>query len=257
MNSWWRWRCHAAAEHGAVEDIQRCEQRGGAVADVVVGHRPGLAGLERQARLGAVERLDLALLVDRQHDGVARRRQVEADDVRELGDELRVAAALEGADAMRLQLVGRPDPLHRAQRQPGGLGHRPPGPMGRLAGRLGAGQRHHPLHGRVGRARFAGLSALVAQQPVDAGLSVALLPAPDRRPADPGLPCDLGHVQPLGRVQDEPGPGRVLLRPIAIGQDRRQTLAIRRRNQDTHRLCHAHRIAQTHACVNPPYASVH
>ena len=110
---------HAAAEHRAVEDVEGGEQRGGAVADIVVGHGPGLAGLERQTRLGAVERLDLAFLVDREHDRMARRRQVEPDNVRELGDEVGIAAALEGADAVRLQPVRRPDPLHGPQRQPG------------------------------------------------------------------------------------------------------------------------------------------
>ena len=86
---------HAAAEHGAVEDIQRREQGSRPVADIVVGHRPGLAGLERQARLRAIQGLDLALFVDRQHDRVARRGQVKPDDGRELGDELGVATALE------------------------------------------------------------------------------------------------------------------------------------------------------------------
>ena len=60
MNSWWRWRVHVAADDGAVEDVEGGEQRGGAVTFVVVRHRAGTAGLHRQSRLGAVERLDLA-----------------------------------------------------------------------------------------------------------------------------------------------------------------------------------------------------
>ena len=255
MNSWCRCRGHAAAEHRAVQDVERGEQRGGAVADIVVGHRPGLAGLERQTRLGAVQGLDLALLVDREHDRMARGRQVQPDDVRELGDELGITAALEAAQAVGLQPVGRPDPLHGPQGQAGGLGHHPAGPVGRLAGRLAAGQRHHALHGRLGRRRLAGLSGLVVQQPVDAGLGEALLPAPHRRPADPGAPGDLRHVQPLGRVQDDPGPRHMLLRPVAIGQDRRQALAILGRDKGTDRLCHA----QTHstaACKCESYECV-
>src|SRR5205085_8860097 len=58
---------HAAPNDLAVEHVERGEQGGGAVA---------LAGppfLDRQARLGRVERLDLALLVDREHEGVGRR----------------------------------------------------------------------------------------------------------------------------------------------------------------------------------------
>ena len=49
---------HVPADHGAVEHVQRGEERGGAVPLVVVGHRAGAALLHRQAGLGAVERLD-------------------------------------------------------------------------------------------------------------------------------------------------------------------------------------------------------
>jgi len=75
---------HATAEHGAVEDVQRREQRRGAVTLVVMGHGAAFAGLERQAALGPVKGLDLGLLVDRQHDRMGRRVHVEAGDVFEL-----------------------------------------------------------------------------------------------------------------------------------------------------------------------------
>jgi hypothetical protein len=51
---------YVAAEDGAIENFEGCEQRGSAVTFVVVRHRPGAARLHRQSRLGAVERLDLA-----------------------------------------------------------------------------------------------------------------------------------------------------------------------------------------------------
>jgi hypothetical protein len=38
---------HATAEHGAIEHVECGEQGRGAVADIVVGHRPGLARRER------------------------------------------------------------------------------------------------------------------------------------------------------------------------------------------------------------------
>jgi hypothetical protein len=78
-----------------------------------VGHRPGLAGLDRQTRLRPVQRLDLAFLVNRQHHRMARRGHVQPDNVLELGHEFRIARVLEAADAMRLKLVRGPDPLHR------------------------------------------------------------------------------------------------------------------------------------------------
>src|SRR4051812_38802900 len=61
---------HVAADDGAVEDVEGGEQRGCAVTFVVVGHRSGAARLHRQTGLGAVERLDLALLIDRKDDGM-------------------------------------------------------------------------------------------------------------------------------------------------------------------------------------------
>ena len=51
----------AATVHGAADD--------GAVEHVVMGHDAAFAGLDGQARLGAVQRPDLALLVHRQHHG--------------------------------------------------------------------------------------------------------------------------------------------------------------------------------------------
>ncbi len=50
--------------------IERFEQRGRAVPLVVVGHRRGAAWLQGQAKPGAIKSLDLALLIDREHDGI-------------------------------------------------------------------------------------------------------------------------------------------------------------------------------------------
>ena len=113
---------HATAEHGAFEDVEGGKQRRGAVPLVVMGQGSGLARLQRQAWLGAVEGLDLAFLVDRQHDGVGRRTHVEADDVGDLFAESRIIGALEGADAVGLEVMGLPDALHGAQRDADCLG---------------------------------------------------------------------------------------------------------------------------------------
>ena len=111
---------------------------------VIVGHGLTASGLDWQTRLAAVEGLDLALFVDREHDGMGRRIDIEADDVDELGSKAGIARVLEGTQPMRLQFVRPPDALYRAQRDANGFGHRPAGPMGRLVRRFGAGQRHHP-----------------------------------------------------------------------------------------------------------------
>ena len=101
----------------------------------------------------------------------------------------------------------RLDPLHRVQRDPGPFRHHPPGPVGCLARRLGAGHRRHPMRHRLTQGRLARLAGLVAQQPIDAGLGEATLPAPDRRPADDnGAEC-LCHAQIIARP-----PTNVLIR---------------------------------------------
>src|ERR1700719_335314 len=76
---------HAATNYGAVEHAEGGEQRGGAVPLVIVRHGLAAPGLDRKSRLGAVECLDLALFVNRQHHCMGRRIEIEPDDVRELG----------------------------------------------------------------------------------------------------------------------------------------------------------------------------
>ncbi len=78
---------HAAAGDPSLQHVERGEQRGGAVTLVIMGHGASPAALHRQAGLGAVKRLDLAFLVDRENHGVGRRIDVEANDVLELGGE--------------------------------------------------------------------------------------------------------------------------------------------------------------------------
>ena len=72
---------HAASDDLAVQDVEGGEQGGGAMALVVVGHGGAASLLHRQAGLGAIEGLDLALLVEAEHDGVGRRIHMKTDDL--------------------------------------------------------------------------------------------------------------------------------------------------------------------------------
>ena len=172
---------HAAPDYGALQYVERGKQRRGAVADVVVGLGLGATWCDGPAGAGALQGLDLALLVEREHDGVAWRVHVEADDVLDLLGEGRIVRALEAADAMRLEAMGIPDALDGAQGDPDGLRQGAAGPVGDLTGWLGAGQGEHLGDGVGGVRRLAGRAGLVAQQTLDAFLGVALLPAPDGR----------------------------------------------------------------------------
>src|SRR5207342_1721661 len=93
------------ADDGPVEDVERSKQGRGAMALVVVRHGAEPALLQRQARQGAIESLDLALLVERKHDGVGRRIDIEPDHVAQLVDEVRIVRELELPITVRLKPV--------------------------------------------------------------------------------------------------------------------------------------------------------
>jgi len=120
---------YAGADHLAVERAQGREQRCGSVANVVMRHRRGLSLTQRQARLRAIQRLNLALLVAAQHQRVFGRIQIKADNVVELLDESFVVGELEGFDAMRLEAVLAPDSSDGRSADPFGPGHRVGGPV--------------------------------------------------------------------------------------------------------------------------------
>lgn len=78
---------HAAAEHGAGQDVEGGKQRRGAVTGIVVGLGGGMAGSERLVGASALQGLDLAFLIDGQHHRVGGRGHVEADDILDFGGE--------------------------------------------------------------------------------------------------------------------------------------------------------------------------
>jgi hypothetical protein len=91
-------------DDGSVGDVERGEQAGHAVADVVVGSPLGPAGHHGQYRLAAGQRLGLAPFVHAQHDRALRRVEVEPDHVVDLLHEQRIGRQLERLGAMRLPI---------------------------------------------------------------------------------------------------------------------------------------------------------
>ena len=157
---------------------------------------------------------------------------VEANDIPELVGELRVVRQLEGSDAVRGKLVGFENALDGAQADAGGLGQHPPGPVGCLARWRAERQIDDALHRLWRQRRLAGRPRLVPQQPVDALLHEALLPAPDD---GFGLAGPAHHIEgsaAVGRGQDDPGPPDMLLGRTAIRHDRLKPTAIFRRDVD-------------------------
>ena len=248
---------HAAADHPAVEHVQGGGEGGRAIAFVVVGHGRGLAPLHRQPRLGAVEGLDLALLVDREHDRVRRRVHVEADHVAQLGDELGILGQLEGPHPVRDEPVRLPDPLHRAQADPGRLRHGPSGPARGLARRPSTGQLDHALDDCLWQGWRAGRAGLVAQQPVHPFSREALPPASDAGLGLAGPAHDGVRAQPFGRGQNDPRPPDVLLGAVAIGRDRLQAGAVGGRDLDGGSFAHPAEVVSRRPDGNHPSQSVH
>src|SRR5437879_7493540 len=65
-------------DHPSLQNFQSGEQRGGSVALIVMGHGSAAALFYRQARLSAIKRLVLALLINTDHDRLLGRIQIGA-----------------------------------------------------------------------------------------------------------------------------------------------------------------------------------
>jgi hypothetical protein len=123
---------HIAPDHGPIEDVQGGEQRRCSIAFVVVGHGAETPLLHGQSRLGAVQRLDLAFLIDGQDDGVSGRIDVKPNDIARFADEVRIVRELEPPIAVRLQTMATPDATDRAFTNANRHGHHQSRPMGRF-----------------------------------------------------------------------------------------------------------------------------
>ena len=135
---------HAIADHVAVEHAQGREQRGGAVALVIMRHGPAAALLDRQPRLCAIQRLNLALFVYAEDDRLLRRIQIQTHHIGHLFQKLRIARELKSFRAMRLQVVSTPDIVDRGLADALTLRHSPATPM-RHPRRFGLQGRVHDI----------------------------------------------------------------------------------------------------------------
>src|ERR1700688_4692438 len=102
----------ALADDLASLDIECRKQRRRAIAFVVVRHRLSTALLHRQAWVRAIERLNLASLVDAEHNRLVGRVEVEPDDVDHFFSEFWIVRWLEWARQMWLEAMLLPDALH-------------------------------------------------------------------------------------------------------------------------------------------------
>ena len=194
----------AATDYFAGGHIQGREQRGRAVPGVVMRPPFGLPRLHRQQGLRAVQGLDLAFLVDAEHDRSVRRVHVQADDVPDLLDAERVLGKLERLGAVGLQPERTPDPTDGGLGHAGGLGHPPCTPVG---GSLGLGLerfRDDLLDIRVSDLTWGTRPFLVSES-VDPSLDEPAAPLADGLGGDAELGGNPFVVETVGAGQDDPG----------------------------------------------------
>ncbi len=159
---------HVASDDGASADVKCGEERCCAIAFAIMGHRAEPPLLQRQARLGPVQRLDPGLLINRQDNGVGGRIDIEADNVAQFIDEVGIVGELELPAAMGLKPVRPPDAPDRAGADADRSGHHVRRPVCRLPGRVFQRQRHNAFgHVRTERGNTRG-SRFVSQKALKA-----------------------------------------------------------------------------------------
>src|ERR1700676_4981909 len=109
----------ALGEHPPVGDVEGGKQCGSSVAVIIMRDAFDIAKSKGQYRLGALKGLDLALLIDAQHQGLVRRIEVQTDDVTHLLDKEGVGGELEAFASVRLHSEESQVALHAALRHAG------------------------------------------------------------------------------------------------------------------------------------------
>ena len=222
----------ALANHLTGPGIQSGEEGRGAVAHVIMGAPLGLARTQGQKRPGAVQGLDLGLLVHAQDQRPVRRVEVEPHNIPHLLDEEGVRRQLEGLGAVGLQREGTPDAAHGVVAQTGTPGHGPGAPVCSIL-RCGLqGQRHDPLNVSIGDSAGSARPCFIHQS-VQSTLQEPRPPLANRRLRHSQLCGHSGvrlalrtfqnHSGPLGQRLRRLGPARPLSQclPFIVGERQR------------------------------------
>jgi hypothetical protein len=219
------------ADHLARGEIQRRVQARGAVALVVMGRALRRAGQHRQDRPGPIQRLNLRFFIHAQHRRALGRVQVQATDVVDLLDELRVGGELELLLTVRLQRERLPRPPHRVLRNAQMRRQRARRPVRGVLGRGLERGDHDPFDLLIGDRPRLPRPRLV-QQSLQSGRGEALAPLRDRRTRDTQLLGDLRIRQTISRRQHDPRAPRQRLRGLAPPRPRLQAGAFILRELD-------------------------
>src|SRR5215471_9157936 len=107
----------AHTDDGAIQRVHGCKQRRCSVLFVVVSHGSASSLLDRQARLCAVQGLDLAFLLGTKHHGMLRRVEIKSHDSLQLFRQVRIVADFEGGQVW-LQAMFVPDAAYALSLNP-------------------------------------------------------------------------------------------------------------------------------------------
>lgn len=150
---------YALADHPVGGHVERGERNGSAMALVVAPHGAVVAIPEWPVRLGAIERLDLSLLINREHQSLLGPIEIEPDNILHFLGKPLIVRQIDGLHQVWLQFVRFPDALHAGVVKAAGRGHfaaAPVCPGGRL---LVQRLVHHLLDRRSRQRRLASLPA--------------------------------------------------------------------------------------------------
>ena len=199
---------HAFPDDQARSDFQSGEERGDAMALVVVGHgRRASLPHQGQPGLGPVESLDLGFLVHAQHYRTVRRIEIKPDNLCDLRLEHRAVQDLEPLHDMRLQPGIRPYALDARRRNTHASA---------IIVRLqcvASGDVFctlHDLHDQLQRdlprlGRHEREPCLVSLETRHTFIEIPFLPAPDRRLRHARPPHDLDGSHVVNCRQHDPG----------------------------------------------------
>ena len=211
--------------------IERGEQRRRPMPFVVVRAAFDLAGLHRQQRLRAIERLNLRFLIDAEHRRMGRRIQIQAHDVADLLDQQRVVRQFERLAAMRLQAEGVPNPADRHVTQTDDLRHVARAPVGGAARRRFERADDHLFHLLV-RDRSLRAGSRLIVEPVQAMRNKPASPFRHSPRCEMQSPRDHLAVGSVSTRQDDPRTTRDLRRRARPMRQRLQSLPfVCRQNQ--------------------------
>jgi hypothetical protein len=193
-----------------IQGVESRKQSCGSVPLIVMNPRAAPALFQRQSRLSAVQRLNLALLVNAQHYRVLGRIQVEPDDIGKLPGKLWITADLEGPRQVWLQAVGAPDTAYGSLAHARSFRHAAGTPLrgvGWLARRR---QFYDPRRFSIRHRPSASRSRCILQESFFATVKKAISPASNFFRSYAELGGDFLVLQAIGCAKDD---ARTLYQP--------------------------------------------